>query len=377
MQKYGRAAISEFLGDFIVYRNLVPADDRLPPMEILGRKIGLAEGRIPRKTEMEYAQVIVHLLELARALDAPGERIQRVIFLGDTRLLDATAFINICQAGGWTGAAFIGAENSKPAQVDLERTDGGGILYLANRWAALADFERYCLERELVFDPATAVLVDMDKTAIGARGRNAQVIDGARVQAVRETVAGLLGEAFDSQSFETAYALLNQPEFHPFTVDNQDYLAYICLILGAGLDDLDSVASKVRAGQLVSFEQFIQKVDGRSAELSPELAAIHRKIYASFQAGDPTPFKAFRRSEYRITVGRMGHLPDHAPVEALLAAEIVITQEVREMALKWRQQGALLFGLSDKPDEASVPTVELAARGYQPIHRTETHIIGT
>jgi hypothetical protein len=376
MQKYGRAAISEFLGDIIVYRNLIPADDRLPPLEVFGRQVGLGEGQIPRKSEPAYAQAVVKLVELARALDAPGERIRRMVFLGDTRLLDAAAFVNICQASGWNGAAFIGAENSKPAQIDIETVADGQAIVLANRWAALDDFERYCLEQGVVFDSATAVLVDMDKTAIGARGRNAQVIDGARVQAVRETVAGLLGEAFNPRAFEEAYDLLNQPEFHPFTADNQDYLAYICLILGAGLYDLDSVAGEVRAGRLVSFEQFIQRVDRRSAELPPELAVIHQKIYSSQQAGDPTPFKAFRRSEYRITVSRMGHLPDHAPVEALLAEEIVITQEVREKALKWRGQGALLFGLSDKPDEASVPTEQLAAQGCQPIHRTETHIVG-
>ena len=376
MQKYGRAAISEFLGDFIVYRNLVPADERLPPLASLRGQAGLAEGQIPRKSEPEYARVIALMVQSARALDSPAEQIQQLVFLGDTRLLDATAFQNICQTSGWSGAAFIGAENMKPAKVDLETAAAGQVLFLANRWDALADFERFCLEKGVTFGPATAVLVDMDKTAIGARGRNAHVIDGARVMAVRETVEGLLRDTFHPKSFQAAYDLLNQPEFHPFTIDNQDYLAYICLILGAGLYDLDQVAGEVRAGRLVSFEQFIRDVNGRTADLPPELAAIHKKIYSSLQAGDPTPFKAFRRSEYRITVGRMGHLAEDAPVEALLAEEIVITQEVRELALKWRGQGALLFGLSDKPDEASVPTEELAAQGYQPIHRTETHIVG-
>ena len=36
-------------------------------------------------------------------------------------------------------------------------------------------------------------------------------------------------------SFQTAYERLNQPEYHPFTTDNQDFLVYICLILGGGL----------------------------------------------------------------------------------------------------------------------------------------------
>jgi hypothetical protein len=46
------------------------------------------------------------------------------------------------------------------------------------------------------------------------------------------------------------------------------------------------------------------------------------------------------------------------------------------MAGEWRRRGALLFGLSDKPDEASIPTPELASQGYRAIHRTATHVIG-
>jgi hypothetical protein len=55
---------------------------------------------------------------------------------------------------------------------------------------------------------------------------------------------------------------------------------------------------------------------------------------------------------------------------------IVITEEVRRMALRWRQQGALLFGLSDKPDEASLPTTALAEQGYLPIHQMKTDVVG-
>ncbi len=72
----------------------------------------------------------------------------------------------------------------------------------------------------------------------------------------------------------------------------------------------------------------------------------------------------------------MGCLPDHENIQTILSEEIVITQEVRAQALKWREQGALLFGLSDKPDEASIPPSDLARLGWQPLHRTITHAIG-
>lgn len=377
MKTFGRATVSEFLGDLVVYRNLAPMDARLPSLDALRATVGLPPGRIPRKSEPDYAQVIVHMLRKARALYESGTAIERLIFVGDTRLNDGTAYANICQAGGWPGLAFIGSETTEPPSVEVVSTETGEPLYLSNRWAALDDFDRYCAAQGLPVDERAAVIVDLDKTALGARGRNAHVIDQARVQAVRDTVADLLGAAFSEAAFREAYDQLNQVEFHPFTTDNQDYLAYICLILGSGLYDLATLVSAIRNGQISSFEQFISQVDERTNALPAALADIHGDIYTHVQAGDPTPFKAFRRNEYLTTVGRMGQLEDTAAVETLLADEIVLTQEVRALALDWRARGALLFGLSDKPDEASVPTPELVAQGYVPIHQTETHAVGT
>ena len=114
-----------------------------------------------------------------------------------------------------------------------------------------------------------------------------------------------------------------------------------------------------------------------SSLLPASLQAIHADIYTRVQQGDPTPFKAFRYNEYLTTTARMGNLDDRASVPRLLADEIVITQEVREIALIWKERGALLFGLSDKPDEASVPSEEQAAEGWLPIHRVETHAVGS
>jgi hypothetical protein len=260
--------------------------------------------------------------------------------------------------------------------VELEDQDLG-TLFLANRWSALAEFDRFCRDRGHIVDEHTAVIVDLDKTALGARGRNDRVIDQARVAAVRQTVGELLGEGFDAASFQAAYDRLNQPEYHAFTSDNQDYLAYVCLILGSGLYELELLVKEVQSGHLKSFRQFIDAVEEQASELPVELRQIHGDIYVCVEQGDPTPFKAFRYNEYAATVGRMGHLPDGTPVADLLTTEIVITQEVREVALAWRDRGALLFGLSDKPDEASVPSAELAGQGWLPIHRVRTHAIGS
>jgi hypothetical protein len=291
-------------------------------------------------------------------------------------LLDGTAFENICLAGNWPGIAFIGSENDLPQSIEIVPLVGEQTLYLSNRWAALSEFDQYCSSVGFAVDESTAVLIDIDKTALGARGRNAHVIDQVRMQAVEDTVADLLGSDFDEETFKEAYGQLNQVDFHPFTTDNQDYLAYICLILGSGLYDFKNILGRVRNGELTSFLEFINEVDSRKTGLSPVLAEIHGEIYTNVQSGDPTPFKAFRRSEYLTTIRSMGFLDDNLPVSKMLAEEILITQEVRELALVWRSRGSLIFSLSDKPDEASVPTPELAASGYQPIHRTETHVVG-
>ena len=368
MKNYGRTSAHEFLGDMVVYRNLTPLDPRLPSLAEVRAAIDLPEGVTPRKSEPDYARVMAHLLRLARELESPGMPIERLLYVGDTRLNDVAAFANLCRAGGWPGLAFIGGQDGDSPPT--------GTLYLATRWAALADFDSFCRQREFPVDERTAVILDLDKTTLGARGRNDHVIDRVRVEAVRRTVGDLLGAEFDPEGFRAAYDTLNRPEFHPFTADNQDYLAYVCLILGSGLYGLEPLVDEVRSGRLASFEQFIAGVDGRAAQLPADLRAIHSRIYALVQQGDPTPFKPFRRNEYRATVERMGCLGDDAPVADLLAQEIVITQEVREAALAWRERGALLFGLSDKPDEASVPPQELAAQGYSAIHRVETHAVG-
>jgi hypothetical protein len=376
MKRYGRNSVSEFLADRIVYRNLNPYDQGLPRMEHIRQQIHLPAGSTPRKNEPEYARVIVYLLQQCLRQDMPGGKIERLVFVGDTRLLDGTAYANLCQAGGWPGLAFIGSEDKQPAAFKLAEAEGGHPLYLSNRWAALSDFDRFCAAQNLPVELGTAVVIDLDKTTIGARGRNGQVIDQARLEAVETTVADLLGAAFDPVAFRAVYDPLNQPEFHHFTADNQDYLAYICLILGSGLYSYTGLVGEVQGGRLASFGQFITAVESRKDDLPLQLAQIHREIYQNFLAGDPTPFKTFRRNEYFSTTRRFGCLDDSASVEKLLQDEIVITQEVRQMALEWRRRGALLFGLSDKPDEASLPTPELERQGHLPLHRSLTHIVG-
>lgn len=368
MKSHGRASMSDFVEDHMLYRNLVPMDPCLKEFR--------PQGNAPRKHEPAYAQLVAGLLRQARQLSAPGVQIERLVFVGDTRMSDAGAFNNLCQAGNWQGAAFIGAESKEPVRLERDITENGFSIYLGNRWSLLAEFDSRLQALGFPIDEATVIILDMDKTTLGARGRNAGVIDRARLQAVHQTVAGLIGEEFDAAGFQRAYQHLGQASFHPFTADNQDYLAYICLILGSGLYDLEELVERIEAGILQTFEQFIGEVNRVVSRLPSGLADVHAEIYANVRNGDPTPFKPFRRNEYRTTAALFGCLPDDAPVENLLSDEIVLTAEVRAVAQAWKSLGALVFGLSDKPDEASVPSPELAAQGWLPLHRLQTHAVG-
>lgn len=376
MKRYGRSAVSEFLEDRVVYRNLTPVDPRLPTLSGLRESLGLAAGITPRKSTPGYAKVIAEILKAARKIGSPKTQIERVLFIGDTLLNDSTAFRNICRAGNWPGLAFIGSENQEPPVSKIEEVEGVAVVH-ANRWAALDEFEGHLSRKRFRVDEGTAVLLDLDKTTLGARGRNDQVINQARVEAAFATVDGLLGADFDPQGFEKAYHHLNQTVYHPFTTDNQDYLVYMGLMISAGLYDLEELSNDIHSGQLANFEQFIQRVDGRAGLMRAGLKEVHQDVSTRVRQGDPTPFKAFRVQEYRATVAHMGQMAAETPMDQLLAEEIVLTQEVRKWALAWQAEGALLLGLSDKPDEASIPSPSLAAQGYQPIHKIETSIVGT
>lgn len=375
MKNYGWATASEFLGDRIVYRNLVPLDQQLPGLSDCASGLRLPPGRIPRKHELDYARVVATLLNEARAFENPKQPIMRLVFVGDTELLDATAFANLCQVTGWPGLAFIADETDDTPAFRLSQAGKGG-LYLANRWSALEAFDEYCQQTRQPVAEETAVVIDLDKTILGARRRNSKMIDWSRSRAMQLTIAGLLDENLDAQAFQGVYQVFNQAEFHSFTSDNQDYLAYVCLMSLAGVVDSTQLAQAIRQGELTRIEQFIDQMDARQEKLPASVREVHKEVFDCTQAGDPTPFKAFRRMEYEITVSVMGCLETHAPVDALLEREITLTQEVRRMALEWGRRGALIFGLSDKPDEASVPSAEMAAQGFQPLHRTPTHAVG-
>jgi hypothetical protein len=373
--KFGRGRLADFSGDMVIYRNLEPVDKRLPGLRTAYLDMELRTDQIPRKQDPDYAKAATWFLHKIQELRRARQPLREMIFLGDTLFNDGQAYRNIVAFSRLRGACFIGAERDEQAAAFT--VDDGGV-YTANRWQMLADWVTMLRQEGFALDQRTAVIIDIDKTALGAKGRNDKVIDRARLTGIFRTMDSVLGEAFDRTAFERHYNELNRARYHQFTADNQDYLAYICLVLNTNLITFEEVLEEANTNSLDNFEQFIRWVNSRmmiNPALGEQLQETHEAVLSSVQNGDPTPFKRFRRQEFISTLEYMGNLEDDAAVEELLAGEITITEEVYELAMWLKARDCAILCLSDKPDEASTPDRRSAAN-LAPLHRAETHRVG-
>ena len=377
LENFGLSSLADFLDDRVIYRSLEPLDSRVQGLKRARMHMGLHTTDIPRKLDRDYAKAAVWFMEQFHEVDGhPGE-IEEILFIGDTLSGDGQAFLNMVERSGWRGSCLIVSEKpDEDAAIDLSTLEG---IVPGNRWSHLGDWLAALVEDGFKLDVSTVVVIDLDKTAIGARGRNDKAIDKARLTGIYRTMNSVLGSNFNQEAFETDYNTLNQPRFHIITGDNQDYLGYICLMLNGCVTSLEEVLAEVESGSLRSFQHLIRWIEiliknGHCA--SESLRQAHEAVLMSVQAGDPTPFKRFRREELIATLEHMNNLPDDAPVADRLPAEITITQEVREAALWLKGRGCLVTSMSDKPDEASRPDRRSNGES-QPIHRALTHTVGT
>ncbi len=374
LENFGLAAMSELFDDWVVYRSLEPVDRRLKGLKSARVQLGLNIDGIPRKLDDAYAQVALWMFEKAQSLRRAT--VDEIIFIGDTLSGDGKAYQNLHTLSQLPGSCFIG--NEQADQAPLYSKDEATGIFSANRWSSLADWLTLEKGSGLKLDKNTVVVVDMDKTTIGARGRNDKAIDSARLKGLYRTVGNVLGDDFDAKLFETHYDRLNRTKYHHVTQDNQDYLAYMCLVLNNGAIDCVDLLASVDNGDIETFPQFVRYVETcivGGGRVSETMRQAHTAVHTSVQAGDPTPFKSFRRQEFLATLEYMNNLADETPLAERLNREITITQEVREATLWLRNRGCLVICLSDKPDEASAPN-HPSVRDQLPIHRAQTHSVG-
>jgi len=374
-ENFGRAALADICDDWVIYRNLEPLDKRVPGLKHAFYDMELRSEQIPRKQDRDYAKAAVWFVKRIQQVRGVRTPISELLFLGDTLFNDGQAFANIIHESGWRGACFIGAErlDQEPATRIEQET-----IYIANRWSSVADWVAALKAQGFRLDDGTAVIIDIDKTAIGAKGRNDKVIDRARLAGIYRTMDSVLGEDFDQALYEQHYNELNRSRYHLLTADNQDYLAYICMVLNTRLISLEEVVREVESKSLDSFEQFIRWVDSRmmiNPAAGEVLREVHEAVNGSVRIGDPTPFKRFRRQEFVSTMEHMGNMPDSASVQELLENEITITEEIYQLAQWLKARNCQILCLSDKPDEASRPHPRVSP-DLAPLHRAQTHRVG-
>ena len=377
LKNFGRAKLSDCFGDLVVYRNLEPLDKRIQGRKAASYKMEIPADVVPRKQDRDYAKAAVWIAkQAAQKVRRSNAQLEELLFLGDTLYNDGQAYNNMLEVSEWAGSCFIGGE--KPNEAPSAEISENNI-YCANRWAAISDWMKWVLAQGLHVDERTVVIVDIDKTALGAKGRNDQVINEARLEGIYRTMDAVLGSDFNRATFEAHYNELNRSRYHFLTEDNQDYLAYICMALNAGLFDYNEILREIQNGSVDNFEQFLRMVHARmmfGGVGGENLRQAHEAVSASVGNGDPTPFKRFRRQEFITTVERMGNMPDNTPVAELLAREITLTNEVCEVTEWLKARGCLLLCMSDKPDEASRPDAHTSP-DLPAVHQAETHRIGT
>ena len=98
MISYGKSTVSQFLGDRIVFRSLTPCDSRIPGLADLREKLKFPKDFLPRKSMPEYGKIIAEMVSSAHENLFPGSPLSRIIYIGDTRMNDGQAFVNICKA---------------------------------------------------------------------------------------------------------------------------------------------------------------------------------------------------------------------------------------------------------------------------------------
>jgi hypothetical protein len=347
------ATIADLTADRVFYRDLEPCDASLPGLATLRERLGLPAGLLPRKRDRAYAQVVLALAEIAQAQRGGGP-LGALLVIGDTENDRLLAEYLDSIPGAPAAYGFIG-EDRPVAEAQL-RWDGPGAS--ATRWSLVGDWAGELERRGVAWDRA-ALLIDIDKTLLGPRGRSDGAIDDSRAEGALHIAGNLLGATFDAGLFRRTYAELCRREWHSFTLDNQDYVVSTALLAVSGALQLEELRARVADGSLRSFPALLAASVGA---VPPALAGLHAQLRERVAAGDPTPFKQFRRAELVATLARMAD------------GRLTLCGEIFSLARQLIGAGALCMAASDKPAESALPSPEQRAAGLRPLHHTPARI---
>jgi hypothetical protein len=328
-RRFQRGKLSDFLGKNIVFRELEPIDNSLPRFSDLKEKLGFY--RLPRKKDPEYA------MALSEIFRAKGD-FNKILYIGDTLMSDLSVIKNFADMGKFAVMGIITRENEIEG---FEKRDN----YIFNgSWANLPRVARYVEDNFFSIDNGTILVVDIDKTAIGARGRNERAIDRARMDAIFMLVENIF-PGFSKEQFLSVYSAINNKKFFYLTEDNQDFTSILSILVFSGTVELNALQN---FGTLL---EVLQNVNVKN----PVLMEYVETVMENIKKKNPTAFPQFRKAEFEKTVARMDFLSDDESESKLLEEEILITKEVYDTTLSLKEKGAFVFGVSDKPALSSMP----------------------
>jgi hypothetical protein len=339
------ATIADLTGDAVLYRDLEPCDPALPRLADLRTSLGMPAGPPPRKRDRDYARLILALALAARRLYG-GPPLTALAVIGDTEN-DRMLASHLAALGELPTYGFIG-EDRPVADESLTWQE---TIATATRWHLVTPWAA-TLEQRGVDWAGMALLIDIDKTLLGPRGRSDGAIDDARAEGAL-AVAHTFYPELDVAGFRRSYAELCRKEWHPYTLDNQDYVVATALLATAGALSLDGLRMVIETGKP---PRFAATLAAASALTPPGLAALHRELSARVAEGDPTPFKAFRRAELTATLERMAD------------GRLTLCQDIFALGRRLAGCGALCLAASDKPAESALPAPAQQASGVPALH---------
>ena len=333
---YKRDNLNTIFENYIVFRELNPLREELPSFSELKKQLKL--DFLPRKKDPEYAKVLSFLFKKI------GD-FEKVIYFGDTYLNDGSVIKNLTELNEYKVFGVITEEREQ----DYIKFKGNMILN--TKWRNLLPILEILEKRDLLLDEKTIVVIDIDKTFIGARGRNNKAIDKARTDAITSIIKDALGE-IEEDRFDYIYSRLNRRSLHSFTGDNQDIVAIMSILFYGDYYALGRFIREFYAGNWREPLEFFNTI---TIPPNDKAYKLLEEVKENLLKKNPTAFPTFREKEFNCTIKRMDFLPDVSDARKLLNEEILITKEVYDVGLIAKKKGAIVFGLSDKPELSSIP----------------------
>ncbi len=346
---YKREKLNTVFKDYIVLRELNPIRKDLPQFKETKKALNL--NVLPRKKDVLYAKVLGYIFKSVG-------NFKKILYLGDTLMSDGSVIRNFVKNGEFKTYGIITRESGD------RKMEAGDAFIFSTRWDSLMKAIKKAEEMGVSLDENTVLVVDIDKTAIGARGRNDKAIDKARMDAILQITGDIFG-SIDEEKFFKIYNRVNTKDLFRITGDNQDIISAVSILIYSGAADFNMFESVNNAADFLETARTRVKIN--------RLKEITEKVYTNVKNHNPTAFPLFRKTEFLKTIDRMDFLKDESMPEKLLSEEILITGEVFNAALYAKERGALVFGVSDKPALSTMPSGDI---NLPPIFEKEMKVFG-